>query len=136
MPKFGSTSKAKLATCHPDIQRVLNEAIKHVDFSVTCGERSMLDQNIAFDTGMSTVRWPNSKHNVTEGIREDADAVDVAPYVNGIKWDDLEGFTLLSGIIKGIAIMMGVDLRIGVDWDGDLFVKEHSFIDRPHIELK
>jgi hypothetical protein len=30
---------------------------------------------------------------------------------------------------------MGVDLRIGVDWDGDLFVKEHSFVDRPHIEI-
>jgi hypothetical protein len=58
----------------------------------------------------------------------------VAPYVHGIKWDDLEGFTLLAGLIKGIGIMKGYNLRVGTDWDGDLFVKEHSFIDRPHIE--
>jgi len=131
MPRFGAVSKANLATCCPEIQEILNEAIKYVDFSVTCGHRGMLQQNIAFDTGKSKVRWPGSKHN-----KMPSEAADVAPYVNGIQWNDLEGFTLLAGIIKGIAIMMGYDIRVGVDWDGDMFVKEHSFIDRPHIEYR
>ena len=130
MPRFGAASKRNLATCHPDIQRLLNEAIKHVDFAVTCGHRGKQAQNKAYAEGNSTLLWPYSTHNTNP-----SGAVDVAPYVNGIKWDDLEGFTLLAGIIKGIATQMGIKIRIGADWDGDLFVKEHSFIDRPHIEL-
>ena len=127
---FGTASKSRLSTCHPDIQRLLNECIKHVDFSVVCGMRGKEDQNRAFDDGKSTVRWPNSKHNINP-----SEAVDVAPYVNGIAWEDTEGFTLLAGIIKGISLMMGIKVRIGVDWDGDGLVNEHRFIDRPHIEL-
>jgi len=130
MPRFGTASKQRLETLEPELQAVLEEAIKHIDFAVVCGHRGEQLQHVAFLDGESEVDWPNSKHNTFP-----SKAVDVAPYVNGIKWDDLEGFTLLAGIIKGIAIMMGVKVRIGVDWDGDLFVKEHSFIDRPHIEL-
>jgi hypothetical protein len=130
MPKFGETSKKHLATLHPDLQKVLNEAIKHFDFAITCGHRNETDQTAAFNAGNSEVQWPNSKHNSYPSR-----AVDVAPYVHGIQWDDLEGYTLLSGMIKGISIMMGVDLRIGIDWDGDLLVKEHSFKDRPHLEM-
>jgi hypothetical protein len=31
--------------------------------------------------------------------------------------------------------MMGIKIRIGSDWDGDFNILEHSFKDRPHIEL-
>ena len=131
MPRFGKTSKSHLDTLCPELQEVLIEAIKHVDFSITCGHRGEIEQNQAYDSGHSEVRWPNSKHNSLP-----SHAADLAPYINGIKWDDVEGFTLLAGIIKGIGIMMGYDIRVGVDWDGDLFVKEHSFIDRPHVEYR
>lgn len=130
MPHFGANSKKHLSTLHPDLQKVLNEAIKHFDFAITCGHRNEEDQTAAYLAGNSEVQWPNSKHNSYPSR-----AVDVAPYVHGIKWDDLEGFTLLAGFIKGVATMMGVKVRVGADWDGDLFVKEHSFIDRPHIEI-
>lgn len=130
MPKFGKTSKRNLATCDPQIQRLLNEAIKYVDFSVTCGHRGEKAQTEAYEAGLSEVQWPDSEHNDMP-----SKAADVAPYANGILWDDLEGFTLLAGIIKGISLMLCIDIRIGVDWDGDLVVKEHSFKDRPHIEL-
>ena len=130
MPYFGEGSLKQLATLDPDLQMVLKEAIKHVDFSVVCGHRNQQDQHAAFVSGLSEVDWPYSMHNKQPSL-----AVDVAPYVHGIKWNDVEGFTLLAGIIKGIALMMNVKLRIGVDWDGDNFVREHSFIDRPHIEL-
>jgi peptidoglycan L-alanyl-D-glutamate endopeptidase CwlK len=130
MPKFGAASKRNLATCDHQIQRLLNEAIKHVDFSVTCGNRGKKAQTEAYEDGFSSVEWPDSKHNDMPSM-----AADVAPYANGILWDDLEGFTLLAGIIKGISLMLDIPIRIGVDWDGDLVVKEHSFLDRPHIEL-
>jgi hypothetical protein len=130
MPRFGANSKKHFDTLHPELQKVLAEAIKHFDFAITCGHRGQAEQDRAFADGKSQVRWPNGKHNTFPSR-----AVDVAPYVNGIMWNDVEGFTLLAGIIKGIAVMMGVNLRVGVDWDGDLIVIEHSFKDRPHIEL-
>lgn len=130
MPHFGKSSRTRLASCHPDIQEVLNEAIKHIDFSVVCGHRSEEAQDLAYAHEKSQVKWPNSKHNSLPSL-----AVDVAPYDGGILWDDVEAFTLLAGIIKGIAIMMGIKVRIGCDWDGDGMVKEHSFLDRPHVEL-
>ena len=60
-------------------------------------------------------------------------AVDIAPYP--LDWNDAEAFTLLAGIIKGISYMLNIPVRLGIDWDGDLNVKEHGFKDRPHIEL-
>jgi peptidoglycan LD-endopeptidase CwlK len=128
MPVFGATSKANLATCHPDLQHVLNEAIKHVDFSVTCGYRGQVEQDKAFAEGKSKLKYPNGEHN-----KIPSNAVDVAPYP--INWNDAEAFTLLSGVIYGIACMMGIKLRLGADWDGDFNTLEHKFKDRPHIEL-
>lgn len=128
MPSFGATSKANLATCHPDLQRVLNEAIKYVDFSVTCGFRNQADQDKAFAEGKSKLKWPNGEHN-----KQPSRAADVAP--SPCDWNDAEAFTLLSGIIYGVACMMGIRMRLGSDWDMDLNIKEHSFKDRPHVEL-
>lgn len=130
MPSFGTASRVRLKTLDPRLQALLKEAIKHVDFAITCGHRGQAEQNKAVAEGKSKTPWPTSKHNSMPSL-----AVDVAPYANGILWDDLEGFTLLAGIIKGISLMMGINIRIGIDWDGDLVVKEHSFKDRPHIEL-
>jgi len=39
MPKYGSESKAKLATCHPDLQKIYNEAIKYCDITILEGTR-------------------------------------------------------------------------------------------------
>ena len=37
MPKFGKSSTKKLETVHQDLQDILNEAIKYVDFGITEG---------------------------------------------------------------------------------------------------
>lgn len=128
--RFGTASLAQYATLHPDLRALMDEAIKHIDFAIVCGNRNKADQDKAVAEGKSQTPWPTSKHNAVPSL-----AVDVAPYHNGILWDDAEGFTLLAGILKGIACTMGINIRIGIDWDGDLIVKEHSFKDRPHIEL-
>lgn len=129
MPSFGAESLRHLATLDPKLQRLLNEAIKYVDFTITCGFRNQEDQHKAFLAGNSKLDWPDGQHN-----KSPSRAVDVAPYP--IDWNDAEAFTLLSGIILGISYTMGIPIRIGIDWDSDLVVKEHSFKDRPHIELK
>ena len=129
MPSFGRSSQYQLDTCHSDLQKVLNEAIKHVNFTVTCGFRNQSDQDKAFAEGKSKLKWPNGEHN-----KLPSRAVDVAPYP--CDWNDAEAFTLLSGIIYGVACVMGINVRLGSDWDMDLNIKEHSLKDRPHVELR
>jgi len=128
MYSFGVKSQAQLDTCHPKLQEILNEAIKHIDFSVICGERTKAEQDRAYRSGMSSVQYPNSKHNTRPSL-----GVDVAPYP--IRWDDTERFAHLVGIIKGIAIAKGINVRLGIDWDNDGDIRDHSFMDYPHIEL-
>lgn len=128
MPTFGKTSIANLATCHPDLQRLANEVIKHVDHSITCGHRGQADQDKAFSEGKSKLKFPNGEHN-----KLPSNAIDVAPYP--LNWNDAEAFTLLAGVYFGVAAMMRIKIRLGADWDGDFNILEHSFKDRPHIEL-
>lgn len=121
MPSFGKASKSRLATLHPKIQSVLNEAIKYYNFSIVCGHRNEKDQNQAYDDRLSTKRWPNSRHNTLP-----SEAVDVAPYP--IDWNNDEEFCFLAGLITGIAETMGIKLRWGGRWE--------SLNDLPHLELE
>jgi len=126
--KFGKSSQARLEECHPLIQEILEEAIKIVDFSIICGHRTKEDQDKAFHSGMSKVQFPNSKHNLMP-----SQGADVAPYP--IDWNNLERFTHLIGIIRGIAHAKGIKIRCGIDWDNDGDITDHSFMDYPHFEL-
>lgn len=128
MPKFGKTSKAKLETCDERLQEILNEAIKHYDFSVLCGYRGEEEQNKLFDEGKTKVKFPDSKHNRLPSL-----AVDIAPYP--VQWNDTLRFARLFGLIEGIALERGYKLRWGADWDMDNNIKEHNFLDFPHIGL-
>jgi len=128
MPKFGKRSLDNLNTCHPDLQRLFNEVIKYYDCSVLCGHRTKEEQDAAYHDGRSKVKWPNGKHNSMP-----SKAVDVAPYP--IVWDDHRRFYMFVGIVRGIAAMMGIKIRCGADWDGDMEVKDQNFHDLPHFEL-
>ena len=48
MPKFGKTSKERLGSCHPDLQKVLNEVVKTFDCTVTQGHRKVAEQEKLF----------------------------------------------------------------------------------------
>ena len=128
MPKFGTTSKLRLTTCHPDIRDVMNEAIKFMDFSVIAGRRNEESQTAAYESGNSQVPWPDSTHN-----SDPSEGIDVAPHP--IAWDDRERFTLLAGVILGMAFLMKIDLRWGGDWNRDTEVKDNKFDDLGHFEL-
>ena len=128
MYKFGKTSRARLDTCDPRLIEILEEAIKIVDFTVLCGERTEEEQRLAVTTGASKVSYPNSMHNHSPSL-----AVDIAPYP--IDWKDISRFAHLGGIIRGIAQQKGIKIRCGFDWDGDGNITDHKFMDWPHIEL-
>ena len=129
MPRFGKTSRKRLATCHPKLQKVFKEVVKEFDCSVICGHRNEEDQNKAFDDGRSKVKYPHGRHNATP-----SNAIDVAPYP--IDWNDRERFTYFAGYVLGIAKSMGITLRWGGDWNRNWDLKDNNFDDLPHFEIK
>lgn len=133
MPKFGRSSEAQLATCHPDLQRVLRLAIQHFDFAVVEGHRGKQAQDRAYAKGLSKVRWPHGNHNRTPST-----AVDLAPYP--IDWSNeskaIERFVFLAGVVTTCAEQLGIPLRWGGDWnDNEDMRDEGRFRDYPHFEL-
>ena len=130
MPKFSKRSQDKLNTCHPDIVRVFNEVIKHVDCSILQGVRTLEEQEELFSSGKSQTM--KSRHlKQSDGYSH---AVDVSPYP--IDWSNRERFILFAGKVLGIAKALGVGLVSGVDWNDDGNIKDHSFFDAPHFQLK
>lgn len=110
MPQFGTKSRAKRDQCTVKSQGVLNEAIKHVDFSVVTGHRDMATQNEAHANGRSQLQWPNSRHNSLP-----AEAFDIIPYPSG--WDATwEEWYELATYILVAAAEQGVPLEWGGHW--------------------
>ena len=129
MPKFGKRSKANLATCEPELQKLFNEVIKHVDCSVTEGHRTKERQDKMYEEGKSKAKYPQSRHNSSP-----SQAADVTPYP--VDYDDRERQTLFAGLVLGIAKGMDIDITWGGDWDNDFEVNDNKFDDFPHFELK
>jgi len=129
MPKYSKTSLKRLATCHPDLQRVFKTVIKYFDHSILCGHRTKADQDKAYSEGRSRVVYPDSTHNKTP-----SDAVDAAPYP--IDWKNIKRFYYFGGFVMGVAFALGVKLRWGGDWDMDTEVKDNTFNDLPHFERR
>ena len=57
MPTFSKRSLDNLAACHPDLQKVAHEAIKHLDFTVICGHRGREAQNKAYKKGSPSLSF-------------------------------------------------------------------------------
>ena len=129
MPRFSKTSREILGTCHPDLQVLFLHVVKTFDCSVITGHRKKSVQNELFEIGRTQLKYPKSKHNSDPSM-----AVDVAPYP--INWDDINRFYYFAGYVKGIANELNFNIRWGGDWDNDTQIKDQTFIDLPHYELR
>lgn len=127
MPQFSVASLARLQTCHPDLQRVCREGIKHVDFSILEGHRGKELQDHLFAIGQSKLKWPLGMHNQVPSR-----AVDVGPFP--LDWKEPRRFIRVASVLQGIGFALGIPLRLGGDWDGDFLFNE-NFYDWPHLEL-
>ena len=128
MYKFSKRSLDKLDTCDYRLRAICKEAILLLDFSVLDGHRTKDNQDKAVADGKSKVEYPNSKHNSLPSL-----AIDIAPYP--IDWDDRERFTLLAGLIIGIASQKGYVVRWGGAWNGLSTMNKNRFDDLVHFEL-
>ena len=135
MPRFSTTSRERLGTCHQDLQTIFDYVIKYFDCTIVCGHRDQEAQNKAYDDGFSKVRFPGSKHNFQPSM-----AVDAVPWP--VEWDNLNRMKYFAGYVMGIARMLkdyGAiehELITGLDWDGDTVLKDTTFVDHPHFQLK
>jgi peptidoglycan LD-endopeptidase CwlK len=112
---FGKRSLERLSECHPDLQRIAHELIKEMDVTVLCGHRSKEEQDKAFNSGYSKLRWPLSKHNQTPAL-----AMDLAPYP--VDFSARARFLEMRERIRAIAKRLDISVRF-ISWD------------LPHVEL-
>lgn len=117
---FGTRSKERLQGVHPDLVKVLEEAIKEspLDFSITEGLRTKERQKALFDAGKSQTM--NSRHLTGK-------AVDIAVIKDGTVTWDFKYYQLVADHIKAVAKDMDIPITWGGDWQ--------SFKDGPHFEL-
>ena len=120
MPYFGSKSLIKISHCHWDLQRVAQEAIKEIDFSIICGYREKQLQDFAYENKRSKLRWPDSKHNSYPSR-----AFDFIPWPFR-SWEELNDFNTVANVIVNVAAKLDIEITGGFDWGWDL----------GHIELK
>ena len=125
MPRFGKRSKQRLKGVDAKLVNVLNELVKIMDVTIIEGLRSQERQNELVAKGASKTKY--SKH--IQGK-----AVDLAPYP--IDWENRERFIYVAGIIKGIALHLGIPVVWGGDWNGDFDTSDNNFDDLVHFELR
>ena len=125
MPHFGKRSKQRLKGVDTKLVNVLNELVKIMDVTIIEGLRSQERQDELVAKGASKTKY--SKH--IQGK-----AVDLAPYP--IDWEDRERFHYMGGMVRGIGQQLNVNIRWGGDWDSDGEIKDNSFDDLVHVEIK
>jgi len=158
MPQFGRASFDRLATCSPNIQRVMNRAIAYPrgpDFGVISARRTVAEQAEKVRLGYS--KTMNSAHVADPPAL--SKAIDIGPYIP--EWGELivgsdaqvkriaartgfkeEGvririwkqYGMLAGWILHVAESVGVELIYGGDWDRDWNAIENNFEDLGHFE--
>lgn len=122
MPSFGKQSNKLLAEAHPDLQRVMREAIKYIDFSIIKGYRGKAEQEAAFKSGASKAHFGQSPHNFKPAL-----AIDFIPYpFKG--WSNTRDFNAVGMIILREAAKLGIEVTWGKSFK--------SIVDYPHFELK
>lgn len=128
MPNFSKKSLDLLNQCHPDLQIIMNEAIKTIDFSILPSTiRTIEEQKKFVAEGKSTTM--RSKH--LKGSDGYSHAVDLWRYP--INWNDEEGQKALARHILNTADYLytkGI-IKNKIKWGGDWI----SFKDYPHFEI-
>ena len=138
MASFGLKSNRRLSTCHPTLQLIFRRAVLDFDCTIIQGHRHQEAQTKAYNSGTSTVKWPDSKHNSTPSM-----AVDCGPWVRGtgMPWKDIPQICYFAGYVMRLAEQMFLDgeidylLRWGGDWNSNRLIRDQKLMDYTHFEL-
>jgi len=124
MAVFGKGSLAKLEGVHPDLVKVMKEAIKDtpVDFTIDQGTRTTAYQQSLYAKGRTkpgeiVTNADGVKNKSNHQVKSDGYgwAVDLYPYVDGkVQYNDVANLRVISAHILATAKCMGIK----VDWGG------------------
>ena len=109
MFKFSKTSEEKLIGVDPRLCEVLRETLRRspIDFAVTCGRRTLLEQRELFEAGKSWTMHSLHLHGA---------AVDIVPWVDGaVSWK-MEHFVPIINVVREVAREMEIGIRSGGAW--------------------
>lgn len=150
MAVLGKQSLKNLSGVHPDLVRVMKEAIKDtpIDFTITDGGRTVEMQKALYrkgrdangkviNKGLVVTNADGVKNRSNHQAHEDGffHAVDLYPYVDRkIDFDDVHGF--LPAIAKHI-LSVAKRLGIQITWGGNFkaTATKPKGWDKPHFEL-
>jgi len=136
---YGTKSTDRLETCHDELYEIAVLGLKRSPYDVTIihGWRGQTIQDALYDSGASTKKYPNSKHNYTDtdGIPLSL-AFDFAPWVDHkIPWGDSHIFAIIAGCFFAAASELDYKIRYGGDWDSDGSTKDQTLMDWGHVEI-
>ncbi len=132
--EFSQESIDILNTCHIDLQTLFYTIIKSFDCKPTCGFRNEKNQNLAYLTGKSKLKWPDGKHN-----QQPSWAIDIYPFP--IDFKDTNRIIFFAGFVMGTASNLlkqnkiSHSIRWGGNWNQDNNLKDNLFNDLGHFEL-
>lgn len=137
MPTLGKKSLQTLEGVHPNLVKVIKEAIKDtpIDFTVVEGVRTKERQQQLYAQGRTTkgnivtyadgVKNKSNHQPKTDGFGY---AIDFAPYVDGkLDWNDHKKFKVIADHIVNTGKKLGIKIDAGFYWQKPY--------DPPHIEL-
>jgi peptidoglycan L-alanyl-D-glutamate endopeptidase CwlK len=128
MPSFSARSLKARAELHPELQKLVDAAIKEIDFIILDAQRGRAEQERAFKAGNSKARFGQSAHNYIPAV-----ALDICP--NPVDWNDAAKFRAIAKVFMAAADKLDIPLRWGGDWDMDGDWKDERFLDWGHFEL-
>lgn len=140
---LSTNSLALLATCDPRLQQLFTVVSADYPCQVLQGARTKEQELANIAAGRSALKDPmHSKHVTDPVLRPLALAVDVAP--SPVVWPVpgrsdyshvLGRFYHFAGFVLGKAETLGLHVRWGGDWNGDLIFTDQTFDDLDHFEL-
>ena len=132
MRTWSSKSKKVYDTLDPRLQTLVTRIRDEVvDISLVYGYRDREAQNALYENDLSTLKYPDSKHNKKPSL-----AVDLQPYPFPSYEPKLWGaLGYIAGRAYQIAEQEGFEIRWGGDWDSDGDLTDQNFDDLFHIEL-
>lgn len=159
MYSFGRRSLEIISELHSMFHKPLFEVIKVIDIKMLEAKRIGVRQNLLFESGASTVEFPNSAHNPLEDDHP-VFAFDAMPYYpeipGGIDWrsdkellaaikrgnieeaqgivENIRRMRHAAGIIIGVFHAHGIPIVNGRDWNKDNRFNDHKFNDSPHYQ--
>lgn len=131
--QFGVESLKVYAEIHPDLQRLADELIKYVDFMLREGYRDDATQQRMFDEKKSKALPGQSLHNRKPSMAVHFIPSPIPPSDRALT--ERLDYTYFAGAVKLMALVLGIKVRWGGDWNNNWKTGDNRFNDLAHFEL-